>query len=164
VVRPGERSDELNYPRENALTSSIIRGSSEPIERLRHSELIPLGGAIFELVASLLNRRLPPCDAIEAQLRGVRYLEAQVSSKYGRVPWRILPATVHADFFRIGSYPELLEHLNQVFDSLPERLCEATGSDLRPGKAPSFAFATLRRLTTAFARGQQFLNWSEGRE
>jgi hypothetical protein len=149
---------------ENALTSSTIQGCSEPIERLRQSDLIPLGRAIFELLASLMGRRLPPCEAIESRLRGVRYLEAQVSSKYGRVPWRILPATVHASLFKVRSYPELLEHLNQVFDSLPELLCSAKGSDLRPGKAPMFASATLRRLITIFVRGQQFLNWSEGRE
>ena len=149
---------------ENALTSSLVQGSCKPIERLRHTDLIPLGRAIFELAASLLSRRLPPCEVIETQFRGIRYLEAQVSSKYGRVPWRILPATVHAGFFRIGSYSELVEHLNQVFDSLPERLSAATSPTPRPGKAPTFAFATLRRLTTTFARGQQFLNWSEGRE
>jgi hypothetical protein len=126
-----------------ALESSLVQESSEPIERLLHSDLIPLGRAIFELVASLMSRRLPPCEAIESQLNGVRYLEAQVSPKYGRVPWRILPARVHANIFKIGSYPQLLEHLNQVFDSLPERLCAATSPDPRPSKALMFAFTTL---------------------
>ena len=142
---------------ENALASSLVQESREPIERLRHSDLIPLGRAIFELVASLMSERLPPCEAIESRLKGVRDLDAQVSSKYGRVPWRILPATVHASLFKIGSYPELVEHLNQVFDSLPERLCGAASPDPLLGKAPMFAFTALG-LTTTFARDQKFLN------
>jgi hypothetical protein len=148
---------------ENALAGSLVQESTEPIERLRHCDLIPVGRAIFELVTSLLSRRLPPSEAIESRLKGLGYLQAQVSPKYGRVPWRILPATVHASMFKIGSYPQLLEHLNQVFDSLPERLCAATSPDLRPSKAPRFAFTTLG-LTTTFARDPQFLNWSEGRK
>jgi hypothetical protein len=149
---------------EDALTSSIVQGRSEPIERLRGADLIPLGRAIFELAGSLLSRRLQPCEVIENQLRDIRCLEAQVSSKYGRVPWRILPPKVQASFFKIRSYPELLEPLNQVFDSLPEVLSAATSRGLRPGKIS--AFATLRRPTTTFdLRGiNNFLNWCQGRE
>jgi hypothetical protein len=110
----------------NALTSSIVQRGPEPIEQLRHSDLIPLGRALSGLAASLMSRRLRPLEAIETQLRGIHSLEAQVSSKYGRVPWRILPARVRASLFRFRSYPELLELLNQVFDSLPERFCAAT--------------------------------------
>jgi hypothetical protein len=145
---------------ENALTSSIVQRSREPIERLRHSDLIPLGRAIFGLAASLRSRRLQPYEAIETQLRGIGFLEAQVSPKYGRVPWRILPERVRESFFKIRSYPELVELLNQVFDSLPERLSAAASQAPRPGKASTFEFATVRRLTT-FARDRQFLNWSE---
>jgi hypothetical protein len=100
---------------------------------------------------------------IETELRGIRRLEVQVSSKYGRVPWRILPTKVHASFFKIESYPELVELLNQVFDSLPERLSAATSPNPRPGKTPTAEFTTLG-LSTTFAQDQQFLNWSEGRE
>jgi hypothetical protein len=148
---------------ENALASSIVQESSEPIERLRHPDLIPLGHAVFELAASLMSRRLPPCELIETQLRGILSLEAHVSSKYGRVPWRILPTTVHGSFFRIQSYPELVELLNQVFDSLPERLSAVTSPATRSGKAPTVEFPT-PRLTTIFGGDQQLLNWSEGRE
>ena len=148
---------------ENALTSAIVQRNPEPIERLRHSDLIPLGNTIFGLAASLMSRRLPPYEAIETQLKGIRCLEAQVASKYGRVPWRILPERVRESFFKIRSYPELVELLNQVFDSLPGRLSAATSQAPRPGKASMFEFTTLR-LTTTFARDQQFLNWSEGRE
>jgi hypothetical protein len=113
-------------------------------------------------VTSLLSRRLPPSEAIESRLKGLGYLQAQVSPKYGRVPWRILPATVHASMFKIGSYPQLLEHLNQVFDSLPERLSAATSRDPRPTKASAGEFTTLG-LTTTFAQGQQLPTWSEAR-
>jgi len=147
---------------ENALASSIAQESSEPIERFRHSDLIRLGRAIFELVASFMRRRLPPLEVIETQLRDIRCLEAQVSSKYGRVPWRILPAKVHASLFKIRSHPELVELLNQVFDSLPEQLSQATSPDPRPSNTPTAEF-TILDLTTTFARGQQFPNWSEVR-
>jgi hypothetical protein len=119
---------------EDALTRSLAQGSSEPIERLRHSDLVPLGRAIFELAVSLLSRPLPPCEVIEAQLRGVDCLEAEVSSKYGRVPRRILPPRAQASLFAIQPYPELVELLNQVFDSLPERLSAATNPDLGSAK------------------------------
>jgi hypothetical protein len=145
---------------ENALASSIAQESSEPIERFRHSDLIPLGCAIFELVASLMGRRLPPCEVIETQLRGIRCLEAQISSNYGRVPWRILPVTVHASIFKLRSHPKLVELLNQVFDSLPQRLSEATRPDPRPSNAPT-AELTILDLTTTSERGQKFPNWSE---
>ena len=125
---------------EDALTSSLAEGSSEPIERLRNSDLIQLGRAIFELVGSLMRRPLPPCEVIETQLRGVDCLNAQVSSKYGRVPRRIFPPRAQTGLFTIRPYPELVELLNQVFDSLPERLCGATSPDLRPGKVSMFAF------------------------
>jgi hypothetical protein len=119
---------------ENALTSSLVQGSSEPIERLRHPDLIPLGRAISGLASSLMSGRLRPQEAIETQLRSIHFLEAQVSSKYGRVPWRILPAKARASFSRFRSSRQLLELLNQVFDSLPERLCAATSAVPRPSK------------------------------
>jgi hypothetical protein len=63
---------------------------------------------------------------------------------------------------QIRSSPELLELLNQVFDSLPERLSAATNRDPRPTKASTGKFTTLG-LTTTFAQGQQFPKWSEAR-
>jgi hypothetical protein len=121
---------------ENALTNSIIEKSREPIERLYHSDLIPLGRAIFGLTESVMSRRLQERETIETQLRAIRYLTAQVSSVYGRVPWRILPAPVRATFPRVRSYPVLLELLNQVFDELPEELSGPTTQSPGSGKAP----------------------------
>ncbi len=116
---------------ENALTNSIAQKSREPIENLRHSDLIPLGRAILALTESVMSRRARKSDTIETQLRAIRYLEAQVSSVYGRVPWRILPTTDRAIFLKSRSHPGLLELLNQTFDELPGALSEAT-SQSRP--------------------------------
>ena len=147
-VRPAS-VDLAWYALENALTSSLVQGSCKPIEQLRHSDLIPLGRAISGLTACLMSRRPQPYLAIEAQLRSIRYLEAQVSSLYGRVPWSILPTGVHASFFRFRSDPVLLELLNQVFASLPERLCAATLPAPARGKAPAVAFITRPLTATA---------------
>ena len=106
---------------ENALLSSIVEKSREPIERLRHSDLIPVGHGVFGLTESVTSHRLQKREQIETQLRAIRYLEAQVSSEYGRVPWRILPTPVRAYFMRNRSYPIL----NEVFDALPEELGKA---------------------------------------
>jgi len=111
---------------EKAVTSSIAQSICRPIEQLRHSDLIPLGRAISGLTACLMSRRPQPYLAIEAQLRGIRYLEAQVSSEYGRVPWSILPTGVHAGFFRFRTDPVMLELLNQV--------CFASRTTLRGDK------------------------------
>ena len=145
---------------ENALTSSLVQGSCKPIEQLRHSDLIPLGRAISGLTACLMSRRSQPYLAIEAQLRGIRYLEAQVSSEYGRVPWSILPTGVHTGFFRFRSDPVMLELLNQVFASLPERLCAVTSQSARPGKPSAREVATLRSRTNTLAHDRRFPNWS----
>ena len=115
---------------ENALLSSIVEKSIEPIERLRHSHLIPVGHGIFGLTESVTSHRLQKREQIETQLRAIRYLEAQVSSEYGRVPWRILPAPVRAYFMRNRTYPIL----NEVFDALPEEL-GATGRNHVSGRA-----------------------------
>lgn len=104
---------------ENALSSSIVQKNCEPIERLHQSDLIPLGRAIFELTESIMSGRPQKLDLIETQLRAIRYFGDQVSSVYGRVPWRILPAYVRATFQRNRSYSALVELLIQVFDGLP---------------------------------------------
>jgi len=148
---------------ENALTRSILQRSCKPIEQLRDSELIPLGRAISGLAASLMSRSPQPYLAIEAQLWSIRYLEAQVSSEYGRVPWSILPTRLRASLFKFRSHPELLKLLNQVFASLPERLCAATSQSPPLDKASGRKITTLHPVTTTLARDQRFPNWSEVR-
>jgi hypothetical protein len=113
---------------ESALAASIVQKSREPIEQLRHSDLIPLGRAMFGLAESVMNRRLQKSDVLETQLRAIRYLESQVSSVYGRVPWRIVPAPARATLLKIRPGPALRELFDQVFDALPETLREGARS------------------------------------
>jgi len=116
---------------ENALMSSMRQKSGAPIDQLRHSDLIPVGHGIFGLTESVTSHGLQKREKIETQLRAIRYLEAQISSEYGRVPWRILPAPVRAYFMRTRSYPLL----DQVFDALPEELSKAEHSTSPPHAA-----------------------------
>lgn len=120
---------------ENGLANSLAQGSREPIEQLYHSDLIPLGRAIFGLTESIMSHRPQKHETIETQLRAIRYLEAQLSSTYGRVPWRVLPAPVRANLLRSRSHPSLLELLNEVFDALPEGSSGAANQNQATGKA-----------------------------
>ena len=115
----------------NALASSIALRNGEPIERLRHPDLIPLGRSIFGLAALLLTRGPQSYETVESQTGAIRYWEAQVSPAYGRVPWRILPAPFRTALFRYRSYPHFLENLSQVFDSLPEKFTAGPQGTLR---------------------------------
>jgi hypothetical protein len=99
---------------ENALTASLTQKSQDPIERLYHSELIPLGRAISGLMESVLRRRWHKGEPVEKQLRSVRYFAAHLSADYGSVPWRIVPSPVRAALLHY--FPE---ELAEVFDGLP---------------------------------------------
>jgi hypothetical protein len=102
--------------------NSLVQKNSEPIEQLRHSDLIPLGHAIVGFTESVMIRRTLPYEAIETHLRALRYLESPIVSAYGRVPWRILPRTVHATLLKVRGYPALLGLLNEVVEGLPDEL------------------------------------------
>jgi len=120
---------------ENALAASLQQKSSEPIEQLRRTEFIPLGRAIFRLTELVKNGRLPKPEAIGTQLRAVRYLQAEISLEYGRVPWRILPPSAQTTFLKNHPDPALRELLNQVFDGLPEALTETISHSSTPHAA-----------------------------
>ena len=85
---------------ENALAASVALRGTQPLEMIRHAELIPLGRAMFALADSARNRRLPKRETLETQLRAIRYLESEVSLEYGRVPWRVLPAAARGAFLK----------------------------------------------------------------
>jgi hypothetical protein len=106
----------------NALAAAISEKSLEPIEQLHRSDFIPLGRAVFGLVESLKNRRQPSRETLETQLRAIRYLEAEVSQVYGRVPWRILPAPVQSTFLKSHPDPALVELFDEAFDGFPDAL------------------------------------------
>jgi hypothetical protein len=105
---------------ENALASSILQNSGEPIEQLRHSELIPLGRALLELSKSVTSW-FQAREGIETRLNAVRYLEAPLTDEYGRVPWRIVPGRVRANLLhRSRSDPTIEALTHQVFDGSAE--------------------------------------------
>jgi hypothetical protein len=107
---------------ENALADAVSSKSREPIEQLRRSEMIPLGRALFGFAEAVANRWLPNREAIEAQLRAIRYLEAENSQRYGRVPWKILPATVQSAFVRKRPDSAMMELVEGAFVELPPAL------------------------------------------
>jgi hypothetical protein len=119
---------------ENALGTSLSQRRGELAEELCRPDLIPLGRAIYGLVNSVNRRRLPKRETIETQLRAVRYLQADISNFYGRVPWRILPAGVRGIFLKRRPDPALLGLLNEVFDELPEALTEVAPQSRRSDK------------------------------
>jgi hypothetical protein len=92
---------------ENALAEGARQGSSEPIEQLRHTDLIPVGRALFGLVEAVMKDR----QAIPARLHSISYMEQTLPSSYGRVPWRVLPEPVRR---RLGAS----ELLSEVFDGI----------------------------------------------
>jgi hypothetical protein len=106
---------------ENALAASMDERSLAPVERLYHSDLIPLGRAAFGLLETMRHGRQRR-ESIETQLRGVRYFAAQVSSEYGPMPWRILPASARATLLR--SYRG---ELTGVFEGLPQTPSASAG-------------------------------------
>ncbi|MCU1233972.1 MAG: hypothetical protein JWP63_1939 [Candidatus Solibacter sp.] len=119
---------------EEALATSLSQKGCEPVEQLRRTDFIPLGRAIFGLTKLAKSGGLVNRDAIDTQLRAIRYLQAQVSVEYGRVPWRILPVPVQTSFLRKRPDNALIQLLSQVFDGLPEALSETTGQ-----RSPSHA-------------------------
>jgi hypothetical protein len=109
---------------ENALKSSVAQKSSEPMENMRHPELIPVGHAILQLTESVVGRRQKNPEVIEMQLIGLRTLQSPIVNEYGRIPWRILPGPVHTALLKYPSGPHLLALLNEVVEGLPEALVQ----------------------------------------
>lgn len=109
----------------SALATAIEQKSREPIEQLRRSDFIPLGRAMLGLAESMKKRWQPKREIVETQLRGIRYLQAELSLVYGRIPWRILPALVRQALLKKRLEPALLDVLNEIFDTLPEVLSES---------------------------------------
>jgi hypothetical protein len=117
---------------EQALTRSLLQKSSEPVEQLRRTDLIPFGRAVYELADSLHDWR-PNKEKFQTRLRALVYLQAEVSLTYGRVPWRVVPASIRATLVKRRLDPASIELLQQTFDELPEVFSAA------PRKGPSSA-------------------------
>ena len=99
---------------ETALACSMEQRSQDPIERLRHSDLIPLGRALFGLVEAVTPHRRQNRESIDPKFRALAYFVAQLPSEYGQVPWRIIPAATRGVLLR-----DFGQELRPVFDALP---------------------------------------------
>jgi hypothetical protein len=113
----------------NALASSIAQKSREPVEQLRHPDLIPVGRALFELSAPIMRLSHEARGTIETRLKAIRYLESGVLPVYGQVPWRIIPTPLRAALLMRGrSDAALRDLLSQVFEAFPEAPRPALGA------------------------------------
>lgn len=106
----------------SALANSLVQKSSEPIDRLRNSDLIPLGRALTRFAQTLMSWQPQSGKAIEAQLLRLRYLQGPVLPVYGGIPWRILPGRAQAKLLKVRRYPAVAELLSEVLEGMPEVL------------------------------------------
>jgi hypothetical protein len=109
---------------ESALAAAVLENNREAIEKLRRADLIPLGRALYRLSDAAKSRWRWNREMVEMQLKAVRYLQAEVSLQYGRVPWKILPTTVRDNFLKSRPDEHLLELLTQAFDGIPPELTQ----------------------------------------
>ena len=114
---------------ESALAAAFAWNSRDPIEQLRHDELVPVGRALFALMEAVMTYRLRKLETIETRLRAVRYLGAGLVDTYGLVPWRILPEPVRRVLLAGRWYRVLADLLHEVFEGLPDRRGEAARQD-----------------------------------
>jgi len=119
---------------ESALAASLLQNTGEPIDNMRRSNLIPLGRALYRLADAAKSRSSSNRETVEMQLRAIRYLQAEVSTQYGRVPWKILPAAVRESFRKSQPDARLAELLNETFDGIPAGLIEPAFSGPRSGQ------------------------------
>jgi len=96
----------------NALAASFSRKDLQPIEDMKHHDLIPLGRALFALTEAVSDRSRRTPEHVEPRLRAAAYHNGEIAASHGQVPWRILPRQIR----------NLL---------LEERLCGAMGPQLR---------------------------------
>jgi hypothetical protein len=101
---------------EKALASSCAQGSMEAIEELRHSDLIPLGRALFGLMESVMSGALQKGEIMAARVGSIAYLQAELEPSYGRIPWRILPEPVRKRLLASRSYHDSWE---RAFEGSP---------------------------------------------
>lgn len=104
-----------------AVASSLIDKWSEPVEQMRHRDLIPLGHAVVQFERCLMTRQVQTREAIK-YLRALACSLSPVLPVYGRVPWRILSGKARAGLLKMRRYPALVELLNEVVEGLPEKL------------------------------------------
>ena len=101
---------------EQALLAAIRESKMDSLERLRRTELIPIGRALFALVEALFGGGRGRRELVETRLKSIDYLQAEVAITFGRVPWRVLPEPVRRRLLADRRWAPLLE---TTFDGLP---------------------------------------------
>ena len=118
----------------DAVEAAISAKSREPVEELRRGDFVPLGRAVFELEQSIADRHRRNRQALETQLRAIRFLESGITAEYGRLPWRALPEEVRSFFLKLRSDRALAQLVTDAIDGCPPALA-GSGSQSHPPQA-----------------------------
>ena len=110
---------------ERALSESLLQKDGAPLERLRRTDLVPLGRALYALSESVHSHWLPNQRQVENRLRAVRFHHSAIFQAYGRSPWRVLPEPVKKRLSNKYLSPASIELLRETFRELPPVLAEA---------------------------------------
>lgn len=118
---------------ENGLAAASAARTRDPIEQLRHTELIPLARAIYGLMESSIHRRLRTPQEIANRTRAVAFHAAELEPTLGRIPWRILPEQVRGILLRPRLYSGVADDMQRIFDGLPATHRSAPAQGLQSG-------------------------------
>lgn len=118
----------------DAVAAGISAKNREPVEELRRADFVPLGRAVFELGQAVLDRHTRDRQALETQLRGIRFLESGLSAEYGRLPWRALPEQVRTFLLKLRSDRGLAQLVTETIDGCPA-VFHGSGSQTHPPQA-----------------------------
>ena len=104
---------------ETALDASVVLNREDSIEHLQRTELVPLGRVLFGFSRLALSRRQPDVEAVESELKRIRFFLGGLDSSYGLIPWRILPQTVREALLRRRLPAGLADLMHQCFGAMP---------------------------------------------
>jgi hypothetical protein len=103
---------------EQALVTAIRERRMDTLERLRRTELVPVGRGLLALVEALFGGGRGKKELVENRLKSIGYLQAEVANTYGRVPWRVLPEPARRRLLAVRGWSALLE---TTFEGIPSR-------------------------------------------
>jgi hypothetical protein len=124
---------------ERALRSCTEQGSRAPIDRMRRTDLVPLGQAIL----GLAGFQTPSPESgipLQQRLKSIQYFHGSVSSVYGRIPWRILPPSLSVVIRRRHFDEGSLDLIDEIFEGFPKpfrRKPVGGASSITPGSSGS---------------------------
>jgi hypothetical protein len=89
------------------------------VEQIHRTDLIPLARGLERLAGHLLRPWLVSREKFEQSVRSVRYLHSTVASRYGPIPWRILPARMRTLLLKKCAHSGLMGVCAEIFDGAP---------------------------------------------